>query len=277
LEIKELLAKKRKARAKWQRSHASSDKMTYNRLSNNLKSKLRAMRTNSFENYVSTLNRYDNSIWKPIKTTRKPVSTNPPLPCVKTHRRKTVGRKATKEKSNTFAKHLADVFKPHEEESDDELSEYPQLRTQPAAPIEQITPKELKTAIRLLHTRNAPGMDRITPTMLKELPHKGILLLTCIFNVILRLHYWPLSLKVAEKILIPKPGKDSIEITSYRPISLLPTLAKLLEKLILCRIDLDHTAKDWIPSTPVWIPQSPPHHPAVSPHNSHNSQGPPQQ
>lgn len=78
LEIKELLAKKRKARAKWQRSHAPSDKMTYNRLSNNLKSKLRAMRTNSFENYVSTLNRYDNSIWKPIKTARKPVSTNPP-------------------------------------------------------------------------------------------------------------------------------------------------------------------------------------------------------
>jgi len=33
LEIKELLAKKRKARAKWQRSHATSDKMTYNKLS----------------------------------------------------------------------------------------------------------------------------------------------------------------------------------------------------------------------------------------------------
>jgi hypothetical protein len=78
LEIKELLTKERKVRTKWQRSHAPSDKMTYNRLSNNLKSKLRAMRTNSFENYASTLNRYDNSMWKPIKTTPKPVSTNPP-------------------------------------------------------------------------------------------------------------------------------------------------------------------------------------------------------
>ena len=91
-------------------------------------------------------------------------------------------------------------------------------------------------------------MDLITPTMLKELPHKGILLLTHLFNAILRLHYWPLSLKVAEIILIPKPGKDPTEVTSYRPLSLLPTLAKLLEKkLILCRIDPDHTAKDWIP------------------------------
>ena len=152
-----------------------------------------------------------------------------------------------KEKADTFAKHLADVFKPQEEESDDELPEYPQPPTRPVAPIKPITPKELKTAIPLLHTTKAPGMDLITPTMLKELQHKGILLLTYLFNAILRLHYWPLSLKVAEIILIPKPGKDPTEATSYRPNSLLPTLAKLLEKLILCRIDPDHTAKDWIP------------------------------
>jgi hypothetical protein len=73
LEIKELLAKKRRAQAKWQRSHAPIDKTAYNRLSNNLKSKLRAMKTNSFETYVSNLNRYDNSLWKPLKTARKPV------------------------------------------------------------------------------------------------------------------------------------------------------------------------------------------------------------
>jgi hypothetical protein len=97
-----------------------------------------------------------------------------------------------KEKADTFAKHLADVFKPHEEESDDELPEYPQPPTQPVAPIKPITPHELKTAIRLLHTRKAPGIDLITPPMLKELPHKGILLLTYLFKAILRLHYWPL-------------------------------------------------------------------------------------
>ena len=83
--------------------------------------------------------------------------------------------------------------------------------------------------------------------MLKELPHKVILLLTYLFNAILRLNYWPLSLKVAEIILIPKSGKDPTEVTSYRPISLLLTLAKLLEKPILCGIDPYHTAKDWIP------------------------------
>jgi hypothetical protein len=83
-----------------------------------------------------------------------------------------------KEKADTFAKHLEDVFKPHEKGSDDKLPEHLQPPTQPVTPIQPVTPKELKTAIRLLHTRMEPGMDLITPTMLKELPHKGILILT---------------------------------------------------------------------------------------------------
>jgi hypothetical protein len=49
LEIKKLLAEKRKARATWQRSHTPSDKTAFTRLSNHLKSKLKAMRANSLK------------------------------------------------------------------------------------------------------------------------------------------------------------------------------------------------------------------------------------
>ena len=44
-----------------------------------------------------------------------------------------------------------------------------------------------------------------------------------VFNFILGLEYWPKSLKIAQIIMIPKPEKNPIDASSYRPISLLPT------------------------------------------------------
>jgi hypothetical protein len=70
-----------------------------------------------------------------------------------------------------------------------------------------------------------------------------VLLLTYLFNAILRHQYWPHVLKLEEIILIPKPGKDPKGVKSYRPISLLPIIAKLL----LRRITHNFAASDWIP------------------------------
>ena len=47
-------------------------------------------------------------------------------------------------------------------------------------------------------------------------------------------------------LLKPKSGKDPKEVQSYRPISLLPIIAKLLEKLILRRTDPDFSTSDWM-------------------------------
>ena len=47
--------------------------------------------------------------------------------------------------------------------------------------------------------------------------------------------------------MLPKPGKNPIDVTSYRPISLLPTISKVLEKLILKRINKGSNPQDWIP------------------------------
>lgn len=61
-------------------------------------------------------------------------------------------------------------------------------------------------------------------------------MITIIFNAVLRLHYFPDSWKLTEIKILPKLNKDIHEQTSYRPISLLPILPKLLEKVILDRI-----------------------------------------
>jgi hypothetical protein len=45
--------------------------------------------------------------------------------------------------------------------------------------------------------------------------------------------YFPAQWKVTQIILILKPEKAPNELTSYRPISLLPIVSKVFEKLLL--------------------------------------------
>jgi hypothetical protein len=51
--------------------------------------------------------------------------------------------------------------------------------------------------------------------MLKELPKERLVNLMYIFSAILRLEYWPKSLKIAQIIMIPKPGKNPMDVSSY--------------------------------------------------------------
>ena len=48
--------------------------------------------------------------------------------------------------------------------------------------------------------------------------------------------------------MIPKPRKNPMDISSYRPISLLPTISKVLVKLIPKIINKDLNPQDWIPN-----------------------------
>jgi len=75
--------------------------------------------------------------------------------------------------------------------------------------------------------------------MIRELPHESLKAILHLLNAITRLGYWPRPLKRAKVIMIPKPGKDPTDVTSYRPISLLPVISKILEKLLLSRLTKD--------------------------------------
>jgi hypothetical protein len=85
-------------------------------------------------------------------------------------------------------------------------------------------------------TRQSPGYDLITGKILKALPTVGIKYLTQLFNAILLLNSFPSQWKVAQIIPILKPGKPPHALTFYWPISLLPIVSKVLEKLLLTRL-----------------------------------------
>ncbi|KAH0811919.1 hypothetical protein GEV33_010872 [Tenebrio molitor] len=84
--------------------------------------------------------------------------------------------------------------------------------------------------------KKAPGSDNISNTALKLLPPKVVVALAAIFNASLRLCHFPSRWKNATVIFIPKPGKNSKLPQSYRPISLLSSIGKVHEKVILTRL-----------------------------------------
>jgi hypothetical protein len=63
-----------------------------------------------------------------------------------------------------------------------------------------------------------------------------MLVLVALFNAILRTQYFPPVWKHARVISFLKPGKDPALPSPYRPISLLETIRKVFEKILLCRI-----------------------------------------
>jgi hypothetical protein len=100
-------------------------------------------------------------------------------------------------------------------------------------PIKHVSPNEIANVIQRLKPKKFPGHDLITNKKLKHLSKKIIMLLTFIFNSMLRLSYFSVIWKMSIIILLPKPGKSPNLATSYRPISLLLVLGKLFKKIIL--------------------------------------------
>jgi hypothetical protein len=97
--------------------------------------------------------------------------------------------------------------------------------------------KKVKNTIKnCISPKKAPGHDLITGKMIRELPDKCIKLITFIFNAIMRTSYIPQKWKISLITMIHKPGKNETQISSYRPISMLPTISKLFEKMLLTKL-----------------------------------------
>lgn len=233
--IKDLLSRKRYLRKRFQQTRSPKDKAKFNRATKVLKKAMFTEKEVGVQNYLKRLSptkATDYSLWKATKKLKQPTAPQPPI-------RQGNGpwARSNEEKANLFTKHLKDVFTP-----------YPSQQNEPDMPevIQEdydvstikFSVNEVKTMIKKnINPKKSPGFDLITGKMIRELPQKGIQLFTYISNAIIRIGYFPNQWKIAQIILIPKPGKDATQVASYRPISLLPTFSKLFEKLLLKRIN----------------------------------------
>jgi hypothetical protein len=117
----------------------------------------------------------------------------------------------------------------------------------PPPPMVAVTIDETEFLIKRLRNRKAPGIDGISNRTLKKLTDTGVEYLTNILNACLEQQYFPDSWKNADIILLPKPGKNLKLPQNHRPISLLPTMSKILERAIKSRLQITIDEKKLIP------------------------------
>jgi hypothetical protein len=202
--IKQLVAQKRRARAKWQRTHTPEDKRLFNNANNKLGGTLQEKVNATFAAYIATLKREYQTTRRPIKSRKKPRT---PLPPIRTNTRPPgPWAKSDTEKANLFANHLAEVYKPHDDAPDQEILRELETHAQHIEKPRAFTLGELTGVIKHLHPRKAPGPDLVTPLMIQQLPPEGLKAILHLLNAITRLEYWPNPLKKSKGLNDPRVG-----------------------------------------------------------------------
>lgn len=243
-DILQLINEKRKQRNVWHKTRYPRDKKKLNNLAKQLKRKIQLFNDATTENYLQNLtsDRSTNySLWKATKNIKRPITQIPPI---------NIGpgkwAVSNQQKAKRFAEHLEEIFKPYEGQSNDEPTVNEVFNE--TLTIKLVSPREVWSEIKYnINQRKSPGFDLISGEILHNLPRKALVKLTTLINAALRLKSVPDLWKVAEVIMIAKPGKPPHETSSYRPISLLPIMSKLFEKLLLKRLKPLLDSKNIIP------------------------------
>ena len=93
---------------------------------------------------------------------------------------------------------------------------------------------EVQNIILALKDSSA-GWDNISSKIMKRCNNLIILQLTHLFNLSLQQGVFPDQLKIAKVVPLFKGG-DSMLISNYRPVSILPLFSKVLEKIVYSRV-----------------------------------------
>ena len=220
------------------------DKSEYNRLTAKIKLEIKKFKSSKWQNFCSNLNslkQSDAKLWKAINT----IDSSKKQPQKETCIEDNYGNltKNGNETSTIFADYLEEIFKQTNDPSFDKTnfnrikSKIKNLFQSNEAEILLTSSDEIKLTIKeKVGHHGAPGKDKITNKALKHLPEIYFPLITDLFNSSIKLSYVPKAWKQALVVMIPKPQKNHSKKSNHRPISLLTTLSKLLERIILTRI-----------------------------------------
>ncbi|GJQ82943.1 hypothetical protein Trydic_g5943 [Trypoxylus dichotomus] len=179
-----------------------------------------------WEKKIEQLDQDQSALWKMAKALKPPLKSETGI------------INEPKDKTEEFANYFENTFLPNKPASND-LEKFANAinglaRTDYGDELDppQTTTEELRDIIKRLKNRKAPGRDGITNAATKHLHLGAIDAFRDIINGVLRYQHFPQTWKHATVIVLHKTGKPKDSTDGYRPISLLPGLSKVLEKVI---------------------------------------------
>ena len=113
--------------------------------------------------------------------------------------------------------------------------------------FKQINQPDIIKYCNQLKSKHSTGHDNISTAFFKQIIHQLSRPLMLIFNQIIEKGVFPKQLKIAKVIPLYKKD-DKTAFTNYRPISLLPAVSKLYEKILASQI------KDYFNSQDLFFP-----------------------
>ena len=224
--IQDEIRLKNRLRRQWQITRDPTLRAEVNRLQRSVTRRLNEWRN---DQWSATLDPEDQSVWRIKRVMRTPTPISPPP------RHPGGIALSDSEKAEAIADSPEPQFQPVTDPSVPAVIGMDDVALRsltPASEHKLTNPDEVHEAIRGLKVSKAPDPNRA----LKHLPKRAVSLLAHVLNAVLRTHHFPQVWKHARVISILKPRNDPALPSSYRPVSLLDTIGKLFEKILLARI-----------------------------------------
>lgn len=234
-EIINLIKFKNKIKARWQNHRRQIDRQRLKDLELTIKDRLSHHREKEWNNKISQLTTHDNSLWRMSKLLR---NNHAHIPTIIDNNETYSTDKDKADRIAHFLQHT-NTTPPNSSPLHDNITQNAnQIQNSYPIPPRKlakliISPSALQKIIKNNPNLKAPGPDNIPNLVLKNLPKKTLTQLSYLINSILRTQYYPESWKVGIVIPILKPNKPPHLTSSYRPITLLNTMSKITEKVIL--------------------------------------------
>ena len=256
-EIAKLIKVKRKIRRMLKEDPIPGLKPLYNKLNKLVREKINQQKQDKWKEFVSSIEAETNvsTFWNKFKSYSNS-RLNPNLGKVTNLVMENGNIAATnKLKADTFAESLGKIHQTHYDPNHDPNTETEARNFLSAhkvvfKPLEQakqetedkhymlreINVLEITKTLQKCRNRSAPGEDQISYLILKNLDRENLSNIALIYNSCLKTGYFPNAWKQAKVVMLPKPGKDLTKPTSYRPISLLPAMGKIFERIVASRL-----------------------------------------